>query len=53
MESVAAGGIVRVLPRLLVASSVAQTDVCDVRPRVITLKSRTVWFPVLHGRGFL
>lgn len=31
----------------------AQQDVCSARNEVITLKSRTVWFPVLHGRGFL
>ncbi len=53
MESVAGGETAIALLRTPVDSPVAQKDVCDARRRVITLKSRTVWFPVLHGRGFL
>jgi hypothetical protein len=31
----------------------ATQDVCGFADAVITHKSRTVRFPVLHGRGFL
>jgi hypothetical protein len=52
MESVAGGGTAVAWSRAPLAFP-AQMDVCYSRNEVITLKSRTVWFPVLHGRGFL
>lgn len=52
MGSVVCGGTaVAVLQAPDVLST--RMDVCVARNEVITLKSRTVWFPVLHGRGFL
>ncbi len=53
MEGVAGGGTAIATLGTPAGLSVAQTDVCGVPRWVITLKSRTVWFPVLHGRGFL
>jgi hypothetical protein len=53
MEGVNGGGTATALRKAPVSSFAAQTDVCNASRRVFTLKSRTVWFPVLHGRGFL
>jgi hypothetical protein len=53
MESVAGGRTAIAVLRTPAGSSVAQKNVCDGLCWVITHKSRTVWFPVLHGRGFL
>ncbi len=55
MESVAGGGtaIAWLRDPANRNSFAAQMDVCSARCGVNTLKSRTVWFPVLHGRGFL
>jgi hypothetical protein len=52
MEGVDGGKAAIALRKAPARSSAAQTDVCGVSFWV-TLKSRTVWFPVLHGRGFL
>ncbi len=52
METMARGGtaIATLRARAVLHS---RAHVCDAGNEVITLKSRTVWFPVLHGRGFL
>jgi|GEM_PF-4440845 len=52
METVAGGETAIAVPRDP-GSFPAHVDVCSARNGVSTLKSRTVWFPVLHGRGFL
>ncbi|MDA8309110.1 MAG: hypothetical protein M0Z46_00555 [Actinomycetota bacterium] len=53
METVAGGETAIEALRASRGSLRSQTDVCDACTEVITLKSRTVWFPVLHKRGFL
>jgi len=55
MESVAGGdGSAVASLRPPDDACLARRDVCDAHDEVMmTLKSRTVWFPVLHGRGFL
>jgi hypothetical protein len=53
MEGVNGGEAAIALRKAPVSSFAAQTDVCGDSCWVFTLKSRTVWFPVLHGRGFL
>ncbi len=53
MEGVNGGGAATALRNAPASSFAAQADVYGVSCRVFTLKSRTVWFPVLHGRGFL
>jgi hypothetical protein len=53
MGSMTAGQTVIAVVPAAVGTSPAQRDVCSARIGVLTLKSRTVWFPVLHGRGFL
>jgi hypothetical protein len=52
METVAGGESAIVAVRASAGPRVHK-DVCGASVEVITLKSRTVWFPVLHKRGFL
>ena len=53
MEGVKDGRAATAPRKAPVTSFAAQTDVYSASRRVSTLKSRTVWFPVLHRRGFL
>jgi hypothetical protein len=53
MESVAGDRTTVALGGLPAGFFVAPLSLRGVSQVASTLKSRTVWFPVLHGRGFL